>query len=221
MLYRLQDITRASYQLDLGDSDAAREASLHETATRLGREFTLAIRGALAEAHKVIRDVSLPRLWLESELVRISQMATAPEPRREAAPPAEPTRPRRETRPTEAPAPTPPAAVEAPKPAPTVAEAPGMDGELAAVWAQVIASLPSGDKVPPITRRMRPAQLVAVDGNTLTIELARQTDIDWMHENPARIGHIRERGPAEPETVELPAEGDRLEQLARQVFEQN
>ncbi len=82
MMYRLSDLTRASYQITIdGGSEATREASLFETASRIGRETILKLRGELAEAHKTIRDISLPRLWLEAELVRLSQVPEQPAPR--------------------------------------------------------------------------------------------------------------------------------------------
>jgi len=73
MLHRLGDLTRISYQVSSDEFDATRESSMHELAARLGRPFLISIRSSLAEAHKVIRDISLPRLWLESELIRLSQ----------------------------------------------------------------------------------------------------------------------------------------------------
>lgn len=79
LLHRLSDLTRAAYQVpDKAGSDAAVEAGLTATAQRIGAEKILAIRGYLAEAHKGIRDVSLPRIWLEAEMVRISQRINAP-----------------------------------------------------------------------------------------------------------------------------------------------
>ncbi len=77
MLHRLADLTRASY--DLGDGhDAPREASLHATAMAFGRSALLALRGEVSGIHRALRDVSLPRLWLESELVRIALKLSAP-----------------------------------------------------------------------------------------------------------------------------------------------
>lgn len=76
-LYRLADLTRATYDIR-ENNDAVRHASLHETAARLGRETILRLRGEFAAAHKEIRNISLPRLWLESELVRISQDLARP-----------------------------------------------------------------------------------------------------------------------------------------------
>ena len=72
MMYRLSDLTRAAYTADGASADATREAALFETSAHIGRENLLWLRGAIAEAHKAIRDVTLPRIWLEAELIRIA-----------------------------------------------------------------------------------------------------------------------------------------------------
>ena len=73
LLYRLADLTRIAFNVEQGGLvDASRQAASHDLAVRIGQHRLLTIRSALAEAHKVIRDISLPRLWLESEMIRIS-----------------------------------------------------------------------------------------------------------------------------------------------------
>jgi DNA polymerase III subunit gamma/tau len=80
MLYRISDLTRVSYGLDVGPTlDSARDSAMHEIAARLGRDTLLKLRSAIAEVHRSIREISLPRLWLESELIRIStEVLSAP-----------------------------------------------------------------------------------------------------------------------------------------------
>jgi DNA polymerase-3 subunit gamma/tau len=248
MLYRLADLTRASYQLETGVGDAAREASLHETSARLGREFTLRLRGDLAEAHKVIRDITLPRLWLESELVRLSQPRLALPPAG-AASPAVPTappprRPQAHAEPIPA-----PVAAEAPVPAPIAApaEEPAEPAYAEAApstsngpWPQVVQELLAVSRTLGMKLAgTRPGTLA--DGK-LTIEFDREMDLEWLTGKPKAmaavrdmvakhyagvtdvvytLGGRRDRLADEPSAVELPAEGDRLEQLARQVFEQS
>jgi DNA polymerase-3 subunit gamma/tau len=255
MLYRLADLTRASYQLETGVGDAAREASLHETSARLGREFTLRLRGDLAEAHKVIRDITLPRLWLESELVRLSQPRLAPPSAGAVSPAApiapSPRRPQAHVEPV--PAPTP---VELPVqvPASTVEEAaprPPVEEPAEPAYAEAAPAAPSGpwpqvvQELLAVSRTLgmklagtRPGTLT--DGK-LTLEFDREMDLEWLTGKPKAmaavrdmvakyyagvtdvvytLGGRRDRLADEPSAVELPAEGDRLEQLARQVFEQ-
>ena len=80
LLYRLSDLTRAVYRIEAGGvSDASVEASLAASAAEIGAEKLLLLRSACAEAHKAIHGISLPRIWLEAELVRISQVMSAPE----------------------------------------------------------------------------------------------------------------------------------------------
>lgn len=235
MLHRLSDLTRASFHLD-GESgeDASREASLHELAAVLGRDFVLEKRGSLAEAHRLIRDVSLPRLWLESELIRISLRAPEPTP----VPAPAPAKPKRVAE-----APTSTVSGQQQSATPKVAPAPNQDTEgPSGVWARVLSSLPiDGENVPALTRKAREGVFHSLDGTTLVIELPRQMDLDWFTENPKRITHIRklveEHGgagwsvqfrlrpkngkPEEAVAVELPAEGQRLDQIAREVFAAN
>lgn len=243
MLYRLADLTRASYQLDTGSADAAREASLHETAARLGRDFVLRLRGDLAEAHKVIRDISLPRLWLESELVRLSlprlapaAAATAPAapnpPARRAATVAEPPK-------AAVPEPEPVAVAEPESPPVEPAEAPTAPrGD--AVWAQVVEELAALSRT--LGMKLAGTRPAAITDQRLTVEFDREIEIDWITSKPKVAAAVRdavskhypgvvdvnyvlngrrERLSEEAAAVELPQEGDRLEQLARQVFEQS
>ena len=77
MMHRLADLTRASYGVSLGPDDASREASLHETAVRIGRDTVVRLRGAVAGLHDAIpRHLASPRLAGER----------ADPPRRAAAP---------------------------------------------------------------------------------------------------------------------------------------
>lgn len=73
----------------------------------------------------------------------------------------------------------------------------------------------------------------------IVVELTRQMDLEWLVENPKRFAHVQKTARelagreiavrfrvAKSETtspgsgaVELPAEGQRLEDLAREIFE--
>jgi DNA polymerase-3 subunit gamma/tau len=76
-MHRLSELTRASFQLDTG-LDPTRDAALFDTAANLGRDVILKLRGQFAEAHRDIRDVTIPRIWLEAELVRMAGELAAP-----------------------------------------------------------------------------------------------------------------------------------------------
>lgn len=247
MLYRLADLTLASYQLETGLGDSAREASLHETAARLGRDFILRLRGDLADAHKVIRDISLPRLWLESELVRLSlprlqTVASA------AAPVAAPVAPRRNPEPPATAAPTPVAPTpppndrepgnEAAMPEPEAVPERPVSGVSGDVWPRVVEELSGVSRT--LGMKLVGTRPGAVAEGRMTLEFEREMDIEWLTSKPKAmaavrdtlakyypgvtdvayaLGGRRERLSDEPAAVELPAEGERLEQLARQVFE--
>lgn len=248
MEYRLGDLTRAAYGVDLGTTDATREASLHETAAKLGKDALLGMRSAIAEAHKAIRDVSLPRLWLEAELIRIGRTLGAPAaaPVQQAAPPA---RAVAETKPVPepkaaAPKPEPKAAVKpetrtngeaaaAKEPAPQTPAAPAQKST--DVWTNVRESLGSISKTMAMKLNGTSSR---TEGNVLIVEFEREFEHDWVVDNPKRQAAILEQVrahageqwtikylvsakgevSARSEAVELSMEGDRLEQAAKNVF---
>lgn len=260
MLYRLRDLTYAGYQMESGAGDAAREAVLHESAARLGRDFILRLRGDLAEAHKVIRDISLPRLWLESELVRLSQpravavaeaapVATpaTPAARRNvgasASAPAEPPAPKFDVaevlatipaeRPAAAPPVEPPAAVA---PVAPVAAEPQSPEDL---WNAIQEEL--GVMSRTLGMKLKGSKCAPRDGTNFVVEFQAAAFHEWITTKPKVMAAIRDavvrRLPdvtdvvyllnakktmleEEPNTVELPLEGERLEQFARKIFEQ-
>lgn len=240
LLYRLQDLTHAVYQVESGTSDAAGAAALHETAVRLGRDTILRLRGDLAEAHRVIRDITIPRLWLESELIRLALPKPAPalsaeiSPRPAAPAPAAPAKPR--AQPVErarADAATPPTAQapqEEPRPKPAAPSTP--EG----LWSMVKNTFPPATNIAMRLEESKGAEFTETE---IVVELTRQMDLEWLVENPKRFAHVQKTARelagreiavrfrvAKSETtspgsgaVELPAEGQRLEDLAREIFE--
>jgi DNA polymerase-3 subunit gamma/tau len=255
MEYRLADLTRAAYGVEIGaTSDSAREASLHETAANLGRDALLTLRGAIAEAHRSIRDVSLPRLWLEAELIRVGRMITAPQ-QSFAAPQAQPQVQQPKPKP-QALAPAPQPKPEAPPVAAVVEAEPASNGSAAKevpvvhavepsgnpelddarkLWAEGLQQLPAGA---PITLKLHDSVVIEVSGDELTVQMARQMDCDWILDKPVRANHVLQllakisgrtisvkyvvgtRADAEPEAsaVELPMEGSRLHEAAKNIL---
>ncbi len=238
MMHRLSDLTRAAYTQGDG-KDAAAHATLHAVAVSMGQPFIVYLRGAIAEAHRHIRDISLPRLWLESELIRVSvQRNATPAPVASAAVGAKPA--------VAAAKPTPVQQV-ASEPTP-VAEKSGAfsvlptDNAPESVWARAVASLSAGGKVSPMGMKLEGSKLLKFVGGVLDISLPRQMDIGWFNEKPVRLGHIQKlvqdaggsdwtirfsldasQSPRADtgSAVELPLEGPRLEQLVREVFGDN
>jgi len=246
LLYRLADITRVAYNIDLGGTvDAAGDAALHEVSTRIGIPNMLAIRSELSQAHKVIRDITLPRLWLESELIRISLMLQSPPPKPPQqsagvkAPVTQPTPPKQAA---EANVPNPASHREQKTEAPVHVATPEPSGnpevdEANKVWAQVKAELGKMSKL--MAMRLGDSQVVAAEGMNITVQFSRQMDADWVSEGPKRQAAINEAAKriagkpwqlqycaavkpksdnGDAHTVELASEGQKLVQMARDVF---
>jgi DNA polymerase-3 subunit gamma/tau len=247
IMYRLSDLTRAAYTVEIGaPADATREAALFETAAHLGRENLLWLRGAIADAHKVIRDVTLPRIWLEAELIRIataSQISAPqaasqpvqPQPHRQAVVETTPVKP-----------PETPAKRKEPEPVvevetkPTVSVPAGAD-DPASKWSRVVAELGAVSK--SMGMRLSGTQLGPVEGTVLVVEFATNVEYEWVANVPKRVAGVldivrRHFGPdwklelvvnkngakathAEPEAVELPVEGEPLHKLASEILGQN
>lgn len=230
MEYRLGDLTRAAYGVDLGSTDATREASLHESAAQIGKEALLSMRSAIAEAHRDIRDVSLPRLWLEAELMRTARLLGAPAP---AAPLARP-----QERAPEPPKPIEPATNGQPPPAPRPVSVEPTRAPSNDLWTNVKRSL--GGLSRTMAMRLEGTSGRS-DGTVLTVEFDRELDYEWVVENPKRKAGVLEqvrahagedwtveftiapkasepRESGDSEAVELPAEGPRLEQLAKDIL---
>lgn len=240
MMYRLSDLTRASYQVaGEAGSEATREAALFETATRIGRDTILKLRGELAEAHKSIRDISLPRLWLEAELVRLSQLPDAShqkphhahEPTRAPSQTATPAKPRPQQEPSPPQRQIPAARTETPTDAkPSVG---GTDSS--EPWTKTVSELTAFSKILGMKLGSTTGTRV---GDKVVVEFGLEIEFEWVTERPKAKSTIieavkrnfgdhtlvdftvkrRESSQEEPSAVELPAEGSKLEQLARQVF---
>jgi DNA polymerase-3 subunit gamma/tau len=246
MMYRLSDLTRAAYTVDAGvPGDAPREAALFETASHIGREHLLALRGAIAEAHKEIRDVSLPRIWLEAELIRIATQpgaaTTAPAATQAAVQPH--PKPVERVKPQET-APPPKAVVEAPPPQKAKPETEPAVPASGDPWEKVVAELTGRSKA--MGMRMASARLAGFADGVATIEFVRQSEYEWIVEGQnsrdkqrmiletvqKHFGSgstveytLNKNGStpaiAEPEAVELPVEGEPLYKLASEILGQN
>lgn len=206
MLYRLGDLTRAVYGIDIGGTgDAAQEAALHAGAAQLGREFLLSVRSSLSEAHKVVRDISLPRLWLESELIRIATATEVKEqvPSEKRAPVKAETGPRKvETNEKQDSNGQPPAeATESVTPtktettvvpeAKTEVQAVVVDSELSEVgkaWAEAVQELGALSKLMEV--KLADTRVNHTEGTKVSIEFAHQISLDWVKGNPKRTAAV-------------------------------
>lgn len=250
VLYRLAELTRAAYGIETnGLDDAAQEAGLKATAGALGMDKILTFRAAMAEAHHIIRDVSIPRVWLEAELVRVAQgprqvapkqvEPARPQPQAQSQPQhkAEPPKP---TVPT-ATAPQAPVVEKTPEP-PVVAVEESDDPHLTEARMAYVAVVNDLAQRSPVAReRLSNSRVDRIEHGTAYIQVRSQMVLDQIVGRPIEKG-IREawstRGlkdltlaffagarPAQVQTVvveetavELPAEGERLVEMAREVF---
>ncbi len=246
MMHRLADLTRASYGVTLGMDDASREASLHETAVRIGRDTVVRLRGAISGLHDSIRDISLPRVWLESEMIRLA--GPPPQPFASEMAPTQRDVPRREPpaagspipRPETTPSPPTTDAVEIPTSA-SIVDKPALTGDApldAAVAAWLATQEELASKSPLMAMKLKDGGVVARDGNVVTVQMDRQMDLEWVlggaKRAPAiqttyaeKLGEpgieiryvVRRKEIADTtEAVELPISGTSLEQLLKKEF---
>ena len=241
MLLRLSDLTRVSHDLSTG-ADSSVEAALSAAAQRLGADRILRLRGALAEAHRIIRDVSLPRQWLEAELVRIGLSFSQPvavvqtatpvaAPRGLAPGVGVPVAPRAVV--TDSP-------VEVRSPSPPVpVRAAGSPHDSA--WLAVVDEVSDLSKA--AASRLQKSRVREVQDLTVVLEFDRAVDADWVQQNRKLVPVLAEKwakhagftpvfryellgrsAPAPTEervAVELPLEGNRLAEAAHEVFSQD
>ncbi len=201
LMYRLADLTRAGYQVGQpGFEDGTREAALHDLAVRLGAETILRLRGSFAEAHRLIRDISLPRLWLESEILRLAGDPTPAkvEATVHAESPARVKPPVRGTPPTET-APVAKLEVSAAEPAPPVVAPPVAEPEpmvpatggpedmmahAARLWARTYQSLNTNGQM-----KFAQAAVLKADEVSIVIGMPR-TIYQWMQGRPGAEEHL-------------------------------
>lgn len=248
MLYRLSDLARTSLGIDAG-FDAAAEAVLHDLAVRLGAERLMGYRLAVAEMQGEVREVSLPRLWLEARLVGLALHQVAAQPTAAPARPASaPAQPATHAAPKAAtPSPSPVPSAQAPSAVPAAPEshappAPTGDADLdraRAAWHRVVVRLSEMSKTAKLHVAKTEVESL-VDGRA-RIAFERKMDADWVQDRPKVQAAIQEAWaqeigaagwrldygvqptanhlPTQEPAVELPSEGAKLEQLGKDVFE--
>lgn len=242
LVMRVADLTRALYGVDQAAShEATLEAAMRELAGRLGPEFLSLVRKHAADGLRSVRDVTLPRLWLEAELVALAlplaQKAAKAEPAKPTtqAVVAAPSTPAPATRKAE----TPTAPAPTPKPKGKPRE---MTGDLALAhqfWSEVMERI--GQQSRAAMGHLSLSAVTAVENNSVTIEFERRSDLDWILEKPKfmplltkewdvtvgdrgwKLKMVEGKGDGrqliDDNPVERPLEGERLEEVGRQIFE--
>lgn len=192
MLHRLGDLMRAAYGLDAG-VEGALNASNRDIAARLGMEAIAALRSELATTHKELRDITIPRLWLESELVRIARSWSAPISAPTPNPTPQGSQPKPQpARPVE-PAPTaaiaaqprtpaePAAPVERTIEVETVVEKPEL-AEAAALWAATVKHVAA--KSPSLGIKLTSTRVVEATDQKLVVAFERKIERDTAVDGP-------------------------------------
>lgn len=185
LMHRASDLTRAAYNVDMTGFDPTLAASLHEISASLTPAVLLDLRSKISRIHKEIRDVSLPRIWMESELIRcaLPRPVVAVEVPKPTA-----------TRPVAVPVPAKP--IPTPKPVETKVEPePPVQIELAGdeleqakqILAHLQNILPGGVAH---KNKLLASRVTEVSGQRITIALARKMDVDWFEEKPQRSGYL-------------------------------
>lgn len=243
-LLRLSELTRAAIGIE-GETqnDAAETAKVHAVAASLGMDEMQRVRGRLSEAHRVIRDISMQRIWLEAELLSLASPApTAPARAVVQAP--TPTAAQAPAPVVASPPPTPTAPASAPvAPAPTAQptepEPPVQTSADPAVqtWHQVVQSISQLSKT--AAGRMQRTKVSETREDAVIIT-ASALDVEWMNSKPGFWGTVQKewekvRGalppnvvleedekkksvPVNAEQVGRPLEGERLKEVASQIF---
>lgn len=251
MMRRMSDLTRVAFSREIGPgSDASIEASMKATAAEIGANNLLELRDMVARAMSEMREVTLPKLWLESRLMSFGIVKSSPKQapamqQRESSANEKPFATKDVQKPVahgavqisqESPAFELPKA-KAPEPAVVIhTESPE---EIA--WAKTVTAIGSKSKAAFI--KIAKTRLIKAENGVATIEFDRQMDRDWVQEkaglmpllttefatllggnwrleltvliSDASSDELFSMAPA----VELPLEGQRLNEAIKKEFE--
>lgn len=247
IMHRLSDLTRAAFNVDVGGlEDSAQEAALKAAAGSLGQDLLLRLRADLSEAHRNIRDITIPRIWLEAELIRVSMSLRQKPKERQAETTLVTKQTATHASETVAPVIHPTAKEERPpKEDPVKVEMqfePTDDPELARIrqcWTEIVVELSELSAV--AKERLSKTRVDRIEAGTAMIEFSKNMHLEMVSGSKLEKG-IRERwakligdaigllfyfdgnkpvavqATVEPTAVELPVEGERLVELVHEVF---
>lgn len=217
LLYRLAALTYVLFDADvIRGLDPEKKAADHALAVRIGRGKLLHFRSTLANAHKEIRSVGLPRLWLEVALLELVAPPATPEPQQpETTPPiraviSEPEK----TRPSSK-----------------------VEGSPSDLWARTVAGL--SERFPKSAPYLQGTEVNSVSAKTVRIKVSsrfqydrlmgrdevRRTISEWyrreMGDDAWNVEFFcDERDQPEPDApaVQSPLQGEHLANAVEQVF---
>lgn len=215
LTYRLADLTRTLFGVESkGGKDVTQEAAADAMARRLGMDRILFYRAAMAQFLATVGHVTLPRHWIESEMVRLamSPVPSAATSRHPAEPEAEPRRERpaalrQESRPVrtvepEVKEPEVKAAVVTPREAPVPSPEPETEPEATStpsgrtleqaqeIWRRVVAHW--SEKNDKAKAWLAGTELVRVDGNEWTVEFPLRITLQRYQEKPKAVAAVEE-----------------------------
>ncbi len=213
MMYRLSDLTRALLSAGGGTGDSAVEAGLTATAARMGQDILLRLRAEIASRHKAVKEVTIPRVWLEAELLKVALDLHAPT----AAPAVKPTQTTGTRVPVSEPKVTAPVenVVREPEVAPTSAVvdekpaevsldvvdepvvdiveedlASSYDSDVNSIWQKVVKEMAGISKAAAI--HLKDSRGVSQSDNYVTIEFKSQMNADWVNAKVPLVKAIRD-----------------------------
>ncbi|MBL8047723.1 MAG: DNA polymerase III subunit gamma/tau [Chthonomonas sp.] len=218
-LMRVSDLTRGLYNIESSSgSDATADAAARELAVKMSPEGLARVREAIGQAHKNVKDVTLPKIWLESWLVAAAQPAPQVVATKPTAPQAKPV-------------------VDAPVPTKAVTPEPAATAQHP--WKQVVADL--SEKSPLARMHLEKSAIATESDKEVVIMFERAMDLDWVEEKPKvkaaimagwatadgkgrklvlKAGTAVASAPVPSDSaVELPAEGEKLHELTKETFE--
>lgn len=245
MLHRLSDLTRASYEVEIGAAtDATQEAAMKAISAQLGGDKILPLRMAIASSLRDVRDVTLPKLWLESLLIGYANsQRPAPAPQATpvqtaviSTPVAEPV--------AQTPKPTSPAPKPRVEPGPAPASGNPDQDRAALLWQKIRDEI--GELSKTARAKIGSTRVTGLEGGVVTVSgFLRQNDYESFSENGKLVKAVLAKwderkgadawslkfvhngaANAKSETpnyaapaVELPAEGEKLKAIFEQEFQ--
>ncbi len=228
LLLRLSELTYVFYDLDpLKGMDPERRAADYALAQRIGKERLFRFREILVNTLKEIREVSLPRFWLEVNLLRLAEANPQTPPR---------------FAPQEGRADAPRLSDESLTPVVSsfenLSSRPGEGKDWQAVWKETIERLQKRFRA--AGKMLEGTEVVGVQGNTVVVRFARQFQYERMTKRVDLQKHVWEafaqtigeeswvlryvapaEGSSNAESKSPPLAGEELAQAVERIFEVN
>lgn len=209
LMYRLADLTRALLQAGTAGNDVAMEAGLTAKASRVGTEKLLAIRAEISARHRAVREVSIPRIWLEAECLKVALALQAPVQKTQIPAPVQRPVANNSSKPTAKPVvPSAVASVEEQQLAatesipaessvataeePAVVEPPSVQpaGPEDEIWQRVAAEMCS--KSPTAAIHLPGSIATSKDGGVVIIEFEKAVHSEWVTGKTALVKALRD-----------------------------